>query len=95
MPALTPDTLQAELATLDGWQHTDGKISKTYQLPSYTAGLTFAVAVGALAEGIGHHPDMSIHYKRVVVTFTTHDSGNVVTEKDIAAARKVEALGYP
>jgi 4a-hydroxytetrahydrobiopterin dehydratase len=93
--ALSQSDIQSALTDLNGWGYADGKISKTYELPSYTAGLTFATAVGAIAEGLNHHPEINIGYKKVTVTFTTHDSGNVVTEKDIAAARKIEALGYP
>ena len=38
---------------------------------------------------------MQIGYKKVTVSFTTHDDGNVVTAKDIDAAKKIETLGYP
>ena len=93
--ALSESKIQNELNTMDGWNYSDGKISKTYELPSYPAGLAFASAVGAIAEGLGHHPDMQIGYKKVTVSFTTHDDGNVVTEKDIEAAKKIETLGYP
>ncbi len=93
--ALTEAGIKEALATIDGWTYDDGMISKTYELPTYLAGVAFASAVGTLCEGMNHHPDMHISYKKVTVTFTTHDDGNVVTEKDIAAARKVEELGYP
>lgn len=93
--ALSEADIQSALADMDGWSYSDGKISKTYELPSYTAGLAFATAVGTLAEGMNHHPDMSIGYKKVTVTFTTHDDGNVVTQKDIDAAKRIETLGYP
>lgn len=93
--ALTEAEIQSALADLSGWAYDDGKISKTYELPSYTAGLAFATAVGTIAEGLNHHPDLTIGYKKVTVLFTTHDDGNVVTAKDIEAAQRVEALGYP
>jgi 4a-hydroxytetrahydrobiopterin dehydratase len=93
--ALSDADIQNALKELDGWQYSDGKISKTYELPSYTAGLAFATAVGTMAEGMNHHPDMSIGYKKVTVTFTTHDQGNVVTENDVKAAKRIETLGYP
>jgi 4a-hydroxytetrahydrobiopterin dehydratase len=93
--ALEEAAIKEIMATLNGWEYADGVISKTYQLPSYPAGLMFASAVGTLCEGMDHHPDMHIGYKKVTVSFTTHDSGNVITQKDIDAARQVEALGYP
>lgn len=92
---LSENEILSALANLEGWEYAGGKISKTYTLPSYTAGLAFATAVGVIAEGLNHHPDLTILYKKVVVTFTTHDSGNVVTQNDIDAAKKVESLGYP
>jgi len=93
--AMTESAINEALASMDGWSYGDGKISKTYELPTYPAGLAFASAVGMLCEGMNHHPDMTVGYKKVTVTFTTHDDGNVVTDKDITAARKVESLGYP
>lgn len=93
--ALTENEIQKALNNLNGWTYADGKISKTYPLPSYAAGIMFAGAVGTLADSMNHHPDMTIGYKKVTVTFTTHDSGYVVTEKDIEAARLVETLQYP
>jgi 4a-hydroxytetrahydrobiopterin dehydratase len=93
--ALSEQDIHAALTELNGWSYADGMISKTYTLPNYPAGLAFASAVGIVAERFNHHPDMHIGYKRVTVTFTTHDSGNVVTEKDVEAAQAVEALGYP
>ena len=93
--ALSESDIQTALADLNGWAYADGAISKTYALDSYMAGLAFATAVGTVCEGLGHHPDMTIGYKKVTVAFTTHDDGNVVTQNDIAAAKKVETIGYP
>ncbi|MEO0560768.1 MAG: 4a-hydroxytetrahydrobiopterin dehydratase [Chloroflexota bacterium] len=93
--ALTEAAIQEALTALPGWAYADGAISKTYALPSYPAGLMFANAVGTVCEGLNHHPEMTIGYKKITVLFTTHDDGNVVTDKDVAAARAIEGLGYP
>lgn len=95
MHPLDDAAIAEALTTLNGWSHADGAISKTYTLPNYPAGLMFASAVGALCEALDHHPDMTIGYKKVTVRFTTHDAGSAVTDKDLAAARAIEALGYP
>ena len=42
-----------------------------------------------------HHPDLTIGYKKVKVSFTTHDAGSKVSAADVKAAKAVEALGYP
>ncbi|MEM6528265.1 MAG: 4a-hydroxytetrahydrobiopterin dehydratase [Chloroflexota bacterium] len=93
--ALSEADVTSALQNLPGWAYDDGAITKTYALPSYAAGLAFASAVGIVAEGLNHHPDMTIGYKKVTVLFTTHDDGNVVTDKDIEAATRIEALQFP
>jgi 4a-hydroxytetrahydrobiopterin dehydratase len=94
-PVLSPVEVGEELETLPGWELDGDAISKTYELENYMAGLAFAAAVGTVAEAQNHHPDILIAWRRVKVSFTTHDAGSKITRQDIAAARAVEALGYP
>lgn len=93
--ALSESAIQSALASLSGWEYAGGAISKTYEFPSYLAGVAFISAVGVLCEGLDHHPDMTVSYRKVRVEFTTHDAGNAVTQKDIDTALAIENLGYP
>ena len=93
--ALTQDEIQTSLKELNGWECADDMVSKTFELPTYLAGVAFAAAVGIVAEGMDHHPDMLITWRKVKVSFTTHDAGHKVSNKDIKAAKAVDALGYP
>jgi 4a-hydroxytetrahydrobiopterin dehydratase len=43
------------------------------------------------AEQMGHHPDLSISYNRVVITLTTHDAGGL-TQKDFDLAKQISQL---
>jgi len=63
------------LKTLNGWESQDNRLIKTYVVPTYLAGLTFASAIGTLAEAHNHHPDLYIGYKKVRVELMTHDAG--------------------
>jgi 4a-hydroxytetrahydrobiopterin dehydratase len=83
------------LKTLSGWEHQDNHLVKTYVVPTYLSGLTFAAAIGTLAEAADHHPDLYIGYKKVRVELTTHDAGNRVSLKDVELATAIEALRYP
>lgn len=94
-PALSDQEITERLSKLQGWQREGDMISKTYQLKSYTAGLAFASAVGTLAEALNHHPDMLITWKKVKVSFTTHDAGSKISHKDFGAAEAIEQLRYP
>ncbi len=92
---LNEQEIAARLATLSGWERDGMVIRKTYPMETYMTGLAFASAVGTVCEGLGHHPDILIGWRRVVVSFTTHDAGNTLTENDFNAAAAVERLGYP
>ena len=93
--ALTEAEIIESLPRLSGWKRDGDRLVKTFRLDSYLAGLAFAAAVGVTAESLNHHPDLAIGWRKVTVSFTTHDAGNKLTEKDFAAAAAIDALGYP
>lgn len=82
------------LTRLPGWERQGDTIRKTYRMETYLAGLAFATAVGVIAEGLDHHPDIHIGWRKVIISFTTHDAGNKLSLKDFMAADAIEALPY-
>ena len=54
--------------------------------------MAFLNRVADVAEELGHHPEIFNVYDRVRLTLTTHDAGNVVTEKDHRLAAAIDAL---
>lgn len=93
--ALSENEISVALAKLKGWERAGGTLVKTFGFDSYLAGLAFASSVGVIAEGLNHHPNLSVGWRRVSVSFTTHDAGNQLTSKDFAAAAAIDRLGYP
>lgn len=98
MPKLAPlseTEIDARLSQLNGWERDGMILKKTYRLDTYMAGLALASAIGTVCEGLDHHPSIVIDYKRVTVSFTTHDAGNTLTANDFAAAAALDSLKYP
>lgn len=93
--ALSEAEIIEKLQKLDNWERDDNKITKTFKFDSYLSGVAFATSVGVIAEGLDHHPDIAIGWRKVVVSFTTHDAGNALSEKDFAAAQAIDDVGYP
>lgn len=79
------------LLTLSGWSYTHGIIHKDISFDSYMDGIDFINRLALKAEEENHHPDLTVGWCKVGVTFTTHDSGGV-TEKDIKMAKAVDSL---
>ena len=89
---LSDADLQQQLETTPGWGVTNGQLTRAFTFDSYSSGAAFAVRVMMLAEKIDHHPDaLNLGWKRVTVSFVTHDAGGI-TLKDFDAARKVSSL---
>lgn len=90
---LDQDALTEALKALSGWKATfDGAaIHKTFSFANFRKGFAFAAEIALLAEGMNHHPDLTIEYKAVMVRLTTHDKGGV-TDKDIKLAQLIEKI---
>lgn len=85
MALLTPQQIAERLKSVDGWS-VDGKtIRKEYKFQDFPEAVLFVSALVPGAEDADHHPDIEIHYKRVLLIYSTHSEGGV-TEKDFAGA---------
>lgn len=93
--ALSDAEINEGLAQLNDWSLDGDVLVKSFKFESYLAGLAFASTVGVIAEGLNHHPDLSIGWRRVTVSFTTHDAGNKLSAMDFTAAKAIDAVGYP
>ncbi len=91
MPKLSGDALTSALAQLHGWVAQDDAVVKTFRFSTFPDGIAFVNRVADLAEDLGHHPDIDIRYSMVTMHLSTHSEGGV-TEKDIALAKRIDAL---
>ena len=93
--AFTPTEVVTRLAQLQGWQltgsGTDVAIEKTFKFADYYETMAFVNAVAFIAHSKDHHPDLSVHYNRCVVRYSTHDVQGL-TELDFQCASLVDAL---
>ena len=88
---LSADELRQRLDALPGWEYADNRLTKTFRFANYYETMAFVNAVAYIAHREDHHPDLSVHYNRVVASYSTHDAGGV-TLNDCICAAKVEAL---
>ncbi len=93
IPALTPAGIQQLLTEVPAWALVeDGRaLSRTFTFPDYWETMAFVNAVAFLAHREDHHPDLSVHYSRCVVRWSTHAVGGL-TDNDFIGAAKVSAL---
>jgi 4a-hydroxytetrahydrobiopterin dehydratase len=88
---LTSQEITERLKSLDGWA-LDGKtIRKEFVFHDFPEAVLFVSALVPGAEDADHHPDIEIHYKRVVLRYSTHSEGGV-TAKDFDGAAMAEGV---
>ncbi|MFD3408846.1 4a-hydroxytetrahydrobiopterin dehydratase [Aquirufa sp. HETE-83D] len=69
------------------WIEENQALEKTFTFPTFEDAMLFMQLATPLISKLDHHPTWSNTYNRVHVTLTTHDVGNVVTEKDRELAK--------
>lgn len=81
------------LPQLSGWALVEDAhaLSKTFHFPDYYRTMSFVNALAHVANAENHHPDLSVHYDRCVVRFSTHDVGGL-SENDFICAAKADLL---
>lgn len=74
------------------WVEENHKLKKSFQFKDFVEAFAFMTKVALLAEKINHHPNWSNVYNRVAIELSTHDAGNIVTEKDRKLAEAIDNL---
>lgn len=92
MAALTQAQLDEALASLPDWEHRDDAIVREYTFADFREAVAFITRMAFEAEQRNHHPELSNVWNRVTLRFTTHDDGNVVTDKDVEMARACDRV---
>ena len=90
MAKLVEKEIATRLKEVDGWKSFGDAITKEFVLRDFPDAIAFAVRVAFGAEASDHHPDITVSYKRVILTYSTHSEGGI-TEKDFAGAKMADA----
>lgn len=73
---------------------TDGKeqLTNTFKFTDFVEAWGFMSQVAMVAEKMNHHPTWTNTYNSVSIALSTHDAGDVVTEKDEKLAEKIDEI---
>ena len=74
------------------WRREGATIVKESAHGDFAGALAYVNRVAELAEAANHHPDVDVRWATVTLRLSTHSAGGL-TEKDLALAEKIDALG--
>ncbi len=89
MATLNAADIDQQLASLAGWERIDQAIRKQFTFQDFPEAVLFVSALVPGAEAVDHHPDITINYTRVTLTYSTHSEGGL-TQKDFDGARAAD-----
>lgn len=92
--SLTTADIEIALKELPGWSLDNNSIIKTYTFGSFREAMSFLMRVAFEAEDMNHHPEIFNVYNKVKISLSTHDAGDLVTEKDLKLAAKIEKFSW-
>jgi 4a-hydroxytetrahydrobiopterin dehydratase len=88
---LTPEQIAALPERLPSWQVLPDRLRRECRFADFSEAFGFMARVALAAEALGHHPEWSNVWNRVVIELTTHDTGGL-SDRDCALAERIDAL---
>jgi 4a-hydroxytetrahydrobiopterin dehydratase len=78
------------------WIEKDQTLYREFKFQNFSEAFAFMTRVALEAEKMDHHPKWTNTYNHLEIWLSTHDAGDIVTEKDRKLAKKIDSLtGQP
>ena len=74
------------------WKEENNTLYRKIQFKTFSEAFAFMTRVALEAEKMDHHPLWTNVYNQVEIWLSTHDAGDIVTDKDRKLAKKNDAL---
>lgn len=75
------------------WKKENNCLHKLFEFKDFAEAFAFMVRVAMIAETHNHHPKWTNEWNKVEIWLSTHDKGNIVTEKDKSLAEAIDKIG--
>jgi 4a-hydroxytetrahydrobiopterin dehydratase len=74
------------------WQEKNNSLYRKIEFKDFSEAFAFMTRVALIAEKMNHHPKWTNVWNTVEIWLSTHDAGDIVTDKDRKLAEKIDAL---
>ena len=74
------------------WSETNNTLYRKFEFKDFNEAFGFMTRVAMIAEKMNHHPRWTNVWNTVELWLSTHDAGDVVTDKDRKLADKIDGL---
>ena len=79
-------------STISNWNEVDGKLERKFEFNDFLHALDFINNISQICENEDHHPEINWIYNKITIKLSTHDMGDIVTEKDTKLAELIDEV---
>lgn len=72
------------------WKEKNNTLHKKFEFQDFSEAFAFMSRVALASEKMSHHPKWTNEYNIVEIWLSTHDAGDIVTDKDHKLAEKID-----
>lgn len=74
------------------WKEENNQLIRHFEFTNFIEAFAFMTRVALVAESAQHHPTWENTFNKVTIKLTSHDEGDVVTDKDRDLAKQIDKL---
>jgi 4a-hydroxytetrahydrobiopterin dehydratase len=74
------------------WEEKNNSLYRKFEFRDFSEAFAFMTRVALAAEKMDHHPSWTNVYNQVEISLSTHDAGDIITDKDRKLAKKIDGL---
>lgn len=74
------------------WQEKNNKLESKFEFRDFVQAFSFMTRVAFAAEKMNHHPEWSNVWNKVMISLSTHDAGDIITDKDKKLAEAIDKI---
>jgi 4a-hydroxytetrahydrobiopterin dehydratase len=74
------------------WKEENNSLYRKFSFKDFSEAFAFMTRVALAAEKMDHHPKWTNTYNTVEIWLSTHDAGDIVTDKDRKLSKKIDSI---
>jgi 4a-hydroxytetrahydrobiopterin dehydratase len=74
------------------WEEKNNQLYRSIKFADFGEAFAFMTRVALIAEKMDHHPTWTNTWNKVEIWLTSHDKGNVVTDRDRKLAAAIDKI---
>ena len=88
---LTDEEIQSIKIKFPKWDFSEASLIRNFRFSNFIEAFGFMTKIAIIADGMGHHPELTNSYSQLKIKLTTHDLGGI-SNLDLELAKKIDNM---